>query len=153
MDGLDEFERGNICILLSKLERRHFFIKKQVMDRLGITYQQGRILLFLSKHPQGSLNQADLAVHFDVKPPSVNSVLSGMIKNGLVEKRVNDRDARNFDLYATEKGKELAQKLAQSFDLIDQKVIEVLSDEERQTMLSLLHKLLSAGAPGADGAR
>lgn len=146
----DEFEKGNICILLSRLERRNFFIKRQVMDRFGITFQQGRILLYLSKYPQGSLNQADLAAHFDVKPSSVNSVLSGMIKNGLAEKRVNGRDARNFDLFATEKGKELAKMMKESFDLIDQKIIEVLTEPERATMLSLLHKLLEAEPSAAD---
>jgi MarR family transcriptional regulator, transcriptional regulator for hemolysin len=68
---------------------------------LNLTQAQYRTLIQV--HRQPGITQRDLAQLLEVKPITLTRQLDILAANGLVERRVNSRDRRSFQLYLTPK--------------------------------------------------
>lgn len=84
--------------------------------RYGLT--QARFVLMLTMHtaPQKRHRPAELAQVLGVKPPTVTGLLNGLARDGLVSRRIDQKDKRQVLISLTARGKrELARILPDHF--------------------------------------
>lgn len=120
-------------------------MSKAAMDtrvsRYDVTPAQTHVLLYLQRHG-GQVPQRELANYLRVKPSTANGVLNRMEEKGLVRRSVNGADARRRILTLTEKGAEQQALFQQSFLDAEEAMVRGFSQEERETLLRLLNRVI-----------
>ncbi|MES2169540.1 MAG: MarR family transcriptional regulator [Actinomycetota bacterium] len=74
---------------------------------------------------------------------SVSSLVQGLERRGLVERRTEDGDERSKRVYATTAGEELIAGFDVAMADLEGKILAPLSADERDTFHSLLVKITS----------
>nr|WP_325230635.1 MarR family transcriptional regulator [uncultured Oscillibacter sp.] len=111
------------------------------VSRYDVTPVQTHVLLYLQRHG-GQVPQQELADYLRVKPSTANGVLDRMEEKGLVRRSVSGADARRRLITLTEKGAEQQALFQQSFLDAEEAMTRGLSPEERETLLSLLNRVI-----------
>ncbi len=111
------------------------------VSRYDVTPVQTHVLLYLQRHG-GQVPQQELADYLRVKPSTAGGVLDRMEEKGLVRRSVNGADARRRLITLTEKGAEQQSLFQQSFLDAEETMTRGLSLEERETLLSLLNRVI-----------
>lgn len=97
-------------------------------------------LLYVVKHP-GCL-QKELTQALSLKKSAVTGLIMRMEKNRLVERIVNEEDARAIKLYPTPSGSQKSVDLLPYIDQLNQTFRDEFSDEEIQTVLKFLNFII-----------
>ncbi len=120
--------------------------RKLLMRRLadtGLTAGQPKILDYLIDHDGES--QGEIAAANLIEPASMTTLINGMEKKGLVERRRIGNDRRSYHIFLTENGKEMCRRIMEAFDAMED---ETFSDpkerEEFQNVLEEIHNRLVA---------
>ena len=100
------------------------------------------ILGFLHRNIDNNVNQKAIQEKMKVKGSSVTSILNTMQKSGLITKVVNPDDGREFFIKLTEKGKYIGGNIKSVLEGIDGKAEEILNEEDKIVLRSLLQKIL-----------
>ena len=111
------------------------------VSRYDVTPAQTHVLLYLQQHG-GQVSQHELTGYLRVKPSTAAGVLDRMEEKGLVRRSVNGADARRRILTLTEKGAEQQALFQQSFLDTEEAMVRGFSAEERETLLSLLNRVI-----------
>lgn len=98
---------------------------------------QNRILQILSK--SGRMTQRELTAQLGIQPGSASEIIKKLESAGLITRQSNSEDRRTVDIALTDAGK--AQAEAGNAQHADHTLFNVLSDEEKQQLLTLLEKL------------
>ncbi|MGN1328826.1 MAG: MarR family winged helix-turn-helix transcriptional regulator [Eubacterium sp.] len=102
---------------------------------------QKRILIILNE--TGSITQRELTQRLGVKPGSASEVIAKLEDSGLIKRTQSEEDRRTADIELTDAGKELAEKAADDRKNRHREMFSCLSQEEKNTLLSLLEKVNS----------
>lgn len=102
---------------------------------------QKRILIILREN--GGMTQRELTERLDVRPGTISEVLGKLENAGLISRIVNPEDKRTIDISLTDKGNGMAQEAAESRESRHREMFRCLSQEEKETLLSLLEKVCS----------
>ncbi len=104
---------------------------------------QARILGFIeyNDHQGKDVYQKDIEAEFKIRRSSVSSVLDTMEKNGYIMRQSVASDARLKKLVLTEKAKAVGQHHRECIDNFENAVVENLTEEEINTLKSLLSKV------------
>lgn len=94
--------------------------------------------------------QLDLAESTHLKPPTVSVTLSKLEADGIVLRTVDPMDLRATKVYLTEKGHEKNAKLHECISNADKIALAGLSEEETETLLSLLERVRNNLAQDTD---
>lgn len=89
----------------------------------------------------GSTNQDNIAKALKMDKSSVAKVVNKCVNDGLIERRVNPSNRREYILTLTAEGQTVVQELV---DIIEQwmtEVLSILSDEERDQFLNLVERV------------
>ncbi len=130
---MDDSEASNdISHLLSACADRY-------ARRGGRKNSQLRILQILGE--EEIIPQRELQEILDVQPGSLSELLLKLENKGFIERIRSEEDKRKVYVRITEEGKEHAEDMHAQFDQEDS--FAVLSEEEQETLRSLLKKLLS----------
>lgn len=105
----------------------------------GLTHEQSFALGFLVQFP-GSI-QRDIAAMTRTSAASVSSLLQGLEKRGLIERRADGESARIKRVYATAEGAELISGFDVAMASTEETILGPLSTAERATLHSLLTKV------------
>ncbi len=109
---------------------------------------QIQLLIFLLFHSEEKCKVSYLAQEFNMTKATISDSVRTMLGKGLVVKTSDSVDTRSFIISLTTEGKAVAKK-ASSFANAIEKPLNKLSDEQKQTMLSsllkLIHELNQAG--------
>jgi MarR family transcriptional repressor of mepA len=106
---------------------------------LDITREQSFALGFLMQNP-GSI-QRDIAEITRTSPASVSSLLQGLERRGLVERRTEDGNERSKRVYVTAAGAELISGFEAAMNDVQEKILAPLDNAERVTLHQLLSKI------------
>lgn len=106
-----------------------------------ISFEQAFALAHLVKNP-GDM-QRDIAKMSRTSAASVSSLLKGLQRRGLVERRAEPGDDRIKRVYATPAGLQLIAGLEAAMTAADEKILAPLNKTERKTLHALLVKLTS----------
>ena len=79
---------------------------------------------------------------FKVQKSTVTDIVNRLIARNLVYKKQSDEDLRIFNLYLTEKGKELLKMESKSYYYFANKMTKCLDEDEKQLFLRLLEKIV-----------
>ena len=85
--------------------------------------------------------QLDLAESTHLKPPTISVTLGKLEADGIIFRTVDPMDLRATKVYLTEKGHEINAKLHSRLKNADEAALRGLSEEETQTLLSLLGRV------------
>jgi DNA-binding MarR family transcriptional regulator len=134
-----EIHIGRKIIILSKRLKRRL---DNGTSKYGITGVQGRILGFISHNSEKrDIFQKDIEEELDIRRSSVTSVLQLMEKNGHIERVSVCKDARLKKIILTEKGTEIQRNVKNLILELEKSLIDELSDEELDLLVSLIDRL------------
>lgn len=101
-----------------------------------LTPEQGFVLGFLGEHP-GVIQRA-LATATRTSAASVSSLLQGLERRGLVERRSEPGDERSKRIFVTDAGAQLIDGFQEAMVAADNAILAPLKPHERDTLLELL---------------
>src|SRR3954471_22320227 len=104
-----------------------------------LSHEQSFVLGYLVQHP-GSI-QRDIARISRTSAASVSSLLQGLERRGLVERRTEPGDERSKRVYATPAGSELIAGFEAAMAAADETILAPLDEAERATLRALLTKI------------
>jgi len=134
-----EIHIGRKIIILSKRLKRRL---DNDTSKYGITGVQGRILGFISHNSEKrDIFQKDIEEELDIRRSSVTSVLQLMEKNGYIERVSVSNDARLKKIIITKKGIEIQRNVKNLILELEKSLIDELSDEELDLLVSLIDRL------------
>ncbi len=108
-------------------------------QRFGLDVHELRVLRLIDDQP--GVTFTSLAQQTRFERSATSRILSRLVKAGLVERAIDDHDARQFRLRATEAGKAL-RKGADPLSLeIEGLILSALSDAEQLQFRTILDKL------------
>ena len=111
------------------------------MRERELSHEQAFALGFLEQNP-GS-RQRDIAAMTRTSAASVSSLLQGLERRGLVERRTEDGDERSKRVYATPEGVALIAGFEAAMSAADDVILAPLDEQERATLHALLAKITS----------
>ncbi|GAB3915910.1 MarR family transcriptional regulator [Microlunatus endophyticus] len=104
-----------------------------------ISFEQGFVLGYLEQNP-GTI-QRDIATITRTSAASVSSLLQGLERRGLVERRTDPGNERSKRVYATEAGIALIEGFDAAMAAADDTILSPLEATERETFMILLTKI------------
>ncbi|WP_423923932.1 MarR family winged helix-turn-helix transcriptional regulator [Frigoribacterium sp. 2-23] len=107
-----------------------------------LSHEQAFVLGYLEKNP-GSI-QRDIAEVSRTSAASVSSLLQGLERRGLVERRSEAGDERRKRVFATVAGVELIAGFADAMIAADETLLAPLDEDERATLHTLLTTITTA---------
>ncbi|NCU27014.1 MarR family transcriptional regulator, partial [Candidatus Nomurabacteria bacterium] len=136
-------ENVPLPILLKHTERAVGSVIRGHLEQLGMKRSFGPVLMVISRRE--GMTQNELAVHMHVTAPTISVVIRNMEDNGLVEKKCDTGDQRQFKLYMTEKGRQLWDKTDRIFAAVNDSLLSCLEGGEEK----LLRRLNDEALPDA----
>lgn len=110
-----------------------------------LTHEQAFALGYLVQKP-GAI-QRDLAEATRTSAASVSSLLQGLERRELVERRTEGGDERRKRVYATDAGERLIAGFEEAMAEADESILAPLDDDERAALFALLTKITNQLAP------
>ena len=104
-----------------------------------LSHAQAFVLGYLVQHP-GAI-QRDIAEVSRTSAASVSSLLQGLEKRGLVERRTDPSSERTKLVFATPAGADLITGFDTAMTAADETILAPLDDTERATLHGLLRKI------------
>lgn len=117
-------------------------IQKQLLERVksaGLTLGQPKVLDFLKNHD--GVSQKDIAAGCFIEAGSLTSILNGMEKKGLIERRMLNGNRRTFHIFMTEAGKKSQGLVDAAFQEIEETALEGISREELEKFMKVSEKI------------
>lgn len=108
-------------------------------------YSRQKVLSILEE--MGPLSQKKVQEILDIKPGSLSELCAKMESGGLIERTRDENDKRNVVIRITEKGREQRREIR---DAKDDFLFASLSEEERNELRRILHKLSADAASKND---
>ncbi|MCU1596916.1 MAG: transcriptional regulator [Glaciihabitans sp.] len=107
-----------------------------------LSHEQAFALGFLEQNP-GAI-QRDIAQMTRTSAASVSSLLQGLERRGLIERRTEEGNERSKRVYATSAGSELIAGFDDAMLAAEDTILAPLDADERHALLALLTKVTSA---------
>ncbi|WP_067502309.1 MarR family winged helix-turn-helix transcriptional regulator [Actinoplanes sp. TFC3] len=107
-----------------------------------LSFEQAFALGYLVQNP-GAI-QRDLADVTRTSAASVSSLLQGLDRRGLVERRIEPGNERSKRVFATPAGAELIAGFEAAIAATDEKLLTPLTEDERATLHALLQKMTAS---------
>jgi len=104
-----------------------------------LTHEQSFVLGYLAQTP-GAI-QKDIAEITRTSPASVSSLLQGLERKGLIERRTEPGNERSKRVYATPEGAGLIAGFETAMAAADETILAPLDESERATLHALLTKI------------
>ncbi|UWD82224.1 MarR family transcriptional regulator [Curtobacterium flaccumfaciens] len=110
-----------------------------------LTHEQSFVLGYLQEHP-GAI-QRDIAEATRTSAASVSSLLQGLERRGLIERRPDATNGRTKTVRATQAGIDLIAGFTDAMVALDDSLLAPLDEDERATLRRLLQKVTAELAP------
>ncbi len=116
---------------------------RQLPDALlqGMTVSQLAAIGFLFFQEEKDLYQRDLESFFKLRRSTISSLLGTLEKKELIQRCSVPHDARLKKLVLTPQGRQVGSQVHQLFTSLNQQMVRGLSQEELDTMHSILSKI------------
>ena len=136
---LSEISQNTLHGGIIRVMRAQRKICSERFNNIGVSHGQPKILSFLY-YNDGCIQKV-LAENCHIEAATVTSILSNMERDGLIYRVRNEKDRRVFNVFITEKGKELKLEVDKIFDEVDENSFKGFSKEERAKALEFLDRI------------
>lgn len=134
--------RDLVGIVLHQADYYAYKKGNEAVAKYGVTMYQAVSLIYISENEdRRSVNQRNIERYTGLSNPGVSKLISALVEMGYIERRKDERDARNYSLHTTPEGKEAAAKLHLAIAISDREICSGITQEELLTLVSLLKKL------------
>lgn len=133
--------RQPVGILLKQITDKIKVSADASLKSRGLTLSQGRMLKFVSGHPDG-VTQKVIENHFQVSHPTVVGIIARMEKNGYLECWMDAEDKRNKMVRLTEKAWPVSRELEQEMDNNERWLLQGLSEQQIDNLYESLYRIL-----------
>jgi DNA-binding MarR family transcriptional regulator len=89
------------------------------------------------------ITQKELSEHLYIGKSTTAKAIKNLVDSGYIRKEKDEKDKRSDRLYLTEKGREISPRIQQGFIEVVNVAMKDLSDEEIETSIILLNKILN----------
>lgn len=131
----------SVGFLLAKAYQRACAIFKEEFEGYDLTPQQFALLCFLWQ--RDGLSQAELSSKSQIDRTTMGGLVDRLEADGLVKRLPHPEDRRAYQICLTDAGKTLEKELTILSANVRARFVAPLSDQELQTLLTLLEKLRS----------
>lgn len=121
-----------------EVNRLHFTTFHQTLSQFGLGKGQPPILKYLSKND--GCKQNEIAQMEHLSAATITVMLQTMEKNGLIERKSDEKDLRIMRVYITEKGRDIQAKCDEAIERMENEIYSEFSKEELECFKSLLEK-------------
>ncbi|WP_161956817.1 MarR family winged helix-turn-helix transcriptional regulator [Sphingosinithalassobacter portus] len=142
-------EAPSILYLVKQVQYKAYVRLESILQPLGVTAVQFRILTTLSSRP--NMSSASLARLYDVKPQTMIKQIAILETKGLIGRQVSKANKRRLDLSLSESGKAIVKQLGKDSRALERELLSPLDAEEQDQMRGYLMRLL-ASLSGEDNA-
>ncbi len=111
------------------------------IKELGLNAQQGKIIDYIYENQDKNIIQKDLADRFHVRGASITSMLQGLEKRGFIERKIPADNERQKNIYVLPKAVDLIEAFNDSFQSVEDEIVQALTEEERRTLKEMLIKI------------
>lgn len=111
------------------------------IKELGLNAQQGKVIEYIYENQSNQIIQKDLADRFHLRGASITSMLQGLEQKGFIERKIPSNNERQKNIYVLPKGIDLIEDFQDSFQMVEEDIVQVLTDEEKQVLKKLLLKI------------
>lgn len=109
---------------------------QQVIEPYGVTL--GMWYFIRALWSQDGLTQKELSIIVGTMEPTTLAAIKTMVQAGLVKRVRNKEDGRKINVYLTERGKKLKEKLLPFARMITETSFDGFSPREREILLDLI---------------
>jgi DNA-binding MarR family transcriptional regulator len=113
----------------------------------GVGIGQWAVLLFL--WAGDGVTQAELARVVAIEPPTLARTLDRMVRDGLVERRPDPRDARVSRVHLTTRGRSLRGRLLPKAAAVNRRTLARMTADEARILRDLLSRIAEPDEPEA----
>ena len=114
---------------------------ESVSGQYGLSQGRLLVLIVMNRTPLETLNPSFLAEKLRVTRATMTGLLDGLENENLIERVADTRDRRRIGVRLTPGGKQVLGELLPNYYQNMARLTAGLSENERQTMLSLLSKI------------
>ncbi len=107
--------------------------------RRAVHQGQGRLLAVIAE--MQPTNQKDLVDRLDIRPSSLSELMGKLEQKGLIARKQDENDKRNYIVTLTDEGTRMAGQVAEQSKEFEEKLFGALTQEERVQLKGLLEKL------------
>ena len=111
-------------------------------NKIGLTSGQPKVLYFLSKFKEA--DQKTIANYLEIEPATVGSILLGMGKSGLIERKQREGNRRSLYVSLTEKGVEVSNNMEKIFEDTENIATDRLSEKDKEKLKKLLIEMCNS---------
>jgi MarR family transcriptional regulator, repressor for mepA len=111
------------------------------IKELGLNAQQGKVIDYIYENQDNHIIQKDLADRFHVRGASITSMLQGLEQKGFIERKIPANNERQKNIYVLPKAIELIEGFNDSFQKVEDGIVQALTNEEKQVLKKLLIKI------------
>lgn len=115
------------------------FAEGMKSEGIDLTSPQFAALTILDENP--GIDQATLAGMIALDRPTIGGVIERLASKGLVERKTSESDRRAKSLTLTSSGKAMAKRMRPLVVETQSKILEGLSDEEKEQFTALATKI------------
>lgn len=134
-----------------KLRRAQLLVFQDFLDsfaRLKLRPAEFSVLAIIARRP--GQKQTEIAQQLGIKRANFVTLMDGLEKRGLAERRKAHGDKRSHSLHLTPEGMRFVAGMAEIWHRHENRLIERLGGEaERDRLIELLDRLLATGKPPA----
>lgn len=113
-----------------------------IENRVGLTAAQTHTLHFIMIRSQdGSVYQKDIEREFDLRSPSVTSMLKQLEAKGLIVREPDEHDGRLKRIVLTPEAMKIQEQICSCLMYMEEEVGNCLSREEKTQLIVLLRKV------------
>lgn len=128
--------------LLNEVMRNYNHRLQKRLNQHGIYRGQHFVLFYLIKNPGAT--PSIIASEFGISKSSIGSSIVRMQKNGLIVKVVDERDARRYCLFVTDKGKAVAKACAIEVEAVQNCLFSSFTENELEQANNLFNRMLES---------
>lgn len=136
----EKFAEVNRLLRLYMIQTQRFIMQQTSI--LQVTPQQAHTLAYIKKHP--GLIQRELSDFFHLRNASVTNMVKNLERDGLIERKIDPKSARNKRIYLTKKGEEIAQDIEDQMNRLNQQIVDRLDEKDIDNLLTSLENVIQS---------
>ncbi len=134
---------GYLAKTVSNLVNRRIQARVAEVEKIeGISARHGWVLGYLIRNKDKEIYQKDIEKEFDITKSTVTAILKNMEKNGHIERKFVEGDARLRQIVITEKGEMVHQIFFDNIMSVEDEINSLLTEEEIKEYARISKKLI-----------
>ncbi|MEE7547281.1 MarR family transcriptional regulator [Xanthomonas sp. Kuri4-1] len=140
--NLEQFLPYRISVLSNRVSGN---IAKVYGDRYGMAIPEWRVITILALYPGSSASEVSDRTAMD--KVAVSRAVARLLERGFIRRETHGDDRRRSMLALSAAGRQVYETVAPLVNEMEQRLMSVLSEEERHTLEALIDRLARDGLP------